>query len=77
MNAMAEGGHQQVEIAIAINVGKHGTGAVELRESDTRCCGDLLETPAPKVPIQRIRAGNGTEIEITQTVTVKVTCRHS
>src|SRR5213082_448679 len=70
--AAAEAVHQQIQIAIAIDVREHGAGGRLIGAGDARFRGDLHKLPVAEVAIKRVEAVQAAKVEIAQTVAVHV-----
>ena len=70
--AAAEAVHQQIQIAIAIDVREHGAGGRLIGAGDARFRGDLHKLPVAEVAIKRVGAVQAAKVEIAQAVAVHV-----
>ena len=77
MRSSAHRVHDQIQVAIAIQIGKGGSGGVQARTSHTGLVGDVLKLPIAQIPKQRIGTIQPTEVKIHQTVAVHIPRRHA
>ncbi len=68
----AERSHQQVQVAISIEIGKGGAGGRLIGAGDAGTGGDVLKCPVPPVAIQRIAPLFVAEIKVTKPVAVVI-----
>ncbi len=73
----AQGRHQQVQIAVAIDVGKGATSRKAVRRSDAGAGRDVFEAPPPAIPIQRVGAFGAGEEHVRESVTIHVGEAHA
>lgn len=75
LDAVAEGGDEQVEVTIAIKVGEGGSGGgpALAGEADAGGIGDIGEAVVPEIAIEAVGAGDGAEVEVAEAVAIDIT----
>jgi len=64
--------NDEIEVAIAIDVGERGPRRIGIGHGDAGRCCDILELPIPEIAIEDIRSVQGTKVEIAPAVTVDI-----
>src|SRR5437868_3616345 len=70
--AVAHGVDDQIEIAVAIDIGKGSAGASASTISDAGFLGDVLEFPIPEIAIENVVAVDAAKIKVTPAVAVHI-----
>ena len=73
----AERADQEVQVAVAVDVGEHGAGRVAAGHRDAGRRGDVLEAPVAQVAVQGIRALVAGEVDVGAAVSIHVPQRHA
>jgi hypothetical protein len=77
VGSLADRADEQVEVAIAIDVGEHRAGGIQIRTSHARTIGDVREAPVAQVSVKHVGAIQATEIQIHHSVSVHVAGGHT
>ncbi len=72
----AQGGEQQVEVAVAVDVGEHGAGGEALGGGHAAGGGGLGEAPGALVEVEGVGALDAGEVEVGPAVGVHIPNRH-
>ena len=70
--AVAHGVDDQIQIAVAVDVGKGRAGASASMISDAGCLGDALEFPIPEIAIENVVAVDAAEIKVAPAIAVHI-----
>ena len=62
----------QIEVAVAVDVGERGTGRVAVARADAGRLRDVLELPAAEIPVERAAALRAAEKDVDEPVAVDV-----
>src|SRR6266567_1961838 len=74
---MTESGNQQVQPAVAIDVGEHGSAANIIGAVNPRFEGHVLETPASEVPVEGVASLQTAQEDVGTTVAVEIADGHA
>ena len=72
MCASADGVHQQVEVPVPIDVGKHHPGAVQLRASHPGGRRHVFKLPMAEVAIEHVAAFDPGKVKVAEAIPVDV-----
>ena len=75
--AAAQAVHQQIQIAVAVDVGEHAAGRELVRTGDPGPGRDVLEPPIPEVAIEHVVAFKPAEIDVHPAVAIDIAERHT
>jgi len=73
----AEGGHEQIEIAVPIDVDKGRSESVSTSELEAALASDVLELPVPEVLVERAWAAHPGEKDVHESVAVDISQCHA
>ena len=76
-HALAEGADEQVEVAVAVHIGEHGSRRVPPRQGDAGPGRDVLEAPVTEVLVQGVRALVARQVDVGESVSIHVADGHS
>ena len=70
--AVAERVDDQVEVAVAVQIGEGGARRGQTRRSDASPASDVLEPPVSPVAVEGVRAGQVAEVQVAPAVAIHV-----
>ena len=76
MHTSAQGGHQQIQPAISIDISENGAGGDPVRTPNPGGSGHFLKLPSSEISIEGIGSIDGTKIKITPSVPIKIARRN-
>src|SRR5438046_1374749 len=74
---MTESGNQQVQPAVAVHVGEHGSSANVIGGVNPCFEGHVLESPAPKVPVEGVVSLQTAQEDVGTAVAIEIADGHA
>src|SRR5437868_1779840 len=77
VRALADGVHNQIEVAIAVYIGKRGAGASAPGAGNTGFGGDIRKFPIAEIAVENVVAVDAAKINITPAVAIHIARGHA
>src|SRR5260370_22576779 len=74
---MTESGNQQIQPAVAVDVGEHGSATNVVGGVNPCFVGHVLESPAPEVPVEGVASLQTAQEDVGTTVAVEIADGHA